>query len=272
MSHIINSFAITRCHTPLLNTHKLKDIFGGADGYNIPLQDGLLKELETILLPSTIVRIIKQISPFVVEVSTEEYSASTPLWTDNRFLQACDNIPHQKRKKLLSADAIISSMKSCLNMPYLWGGNAKGVPEMMEYYPPKSKDRVLDTKVLQAWSLYGMDCSGLLYFATNGFTPRNTAQLIAYGNEVKIQGKDFSLLNLAPLDLIVWKGHVIIYIGQDMVIESLGGKGVLITPLQNRLNEICFNLKRIPLDGWDQDPSIPECERFVIRRWHQEML
>ena len=79
-------------HDSLGNCIENKDFLIKPDGYNIPLQDGLLKELETILLPSTIVRIIKQISPFVVEVSTEEYSASTPLWTDNRFLQACDNI------------------------------------------------------------------------------------------------------------------------------------------------------------------------------------
>jgi hypothetical protein len=272
MSHIINSFAITRCHTPLLNTNKIHDVFGGADGNSLLLKDGLLKELETILLPSTAVHVMNQVSSFIVEILTEEYPSTTPLWTDNRFLMPSDNIPLQVRKKLPPSDEIISAMKSCLGMPYLWGGNAKGVPEMMKYYPPKSKENILDTSILQAWSLYGMDCSGLLYHATCGYTPRNTSQLIEYGKEVKIQGKDFSQFNLSPLDLIVWKGHVIIYIGQDMVIESLGGKGVMITPLQNRLNEIFIDLKRIPLDSWDQDPSIPESGRFVIRRWHQEML
>ncbi|HPE85225.1 MAG TPA: hypothetical protein PLO43_03500, partial [Chlamydiales bacterium] len=77
----------------------------------------------------------------------------------------------------------------------------------------------------------GVDCSGLLYEASYGLTPRNTSELISFGEER-------SLENLQPLDLLVWKGHVVIVLDPYHTIESRLGKGVVITPLADRLSEI----------------------------------
>ena len=163
-------------------------------------------------------------------------------------------------------------MESFLGAPYLWGGNCKGIPEILNLYPPKIEIQSLDRISQYTWALEGMDCSGLLYFATSGFTPRNTSSLIYYGNPVKIEGKDREDWNLLPGDLLVWKGHVIIVLNQDTVIESLGGRGVIMTPLHQRLYELHTILKRKPVDTWDSRITLPENERFVIRRWHPDLL
>jgi hypothetical protein len=68
----------------------------------------------------------------------------------------------------------------------------------------------------------------------------------------------------------VWKGHVIIILDQERVIESRPGchgetDGVRLAALQNVLQDILA--KRLPVDDHG---SIPEHVRksFVIRRWY----
>ena len=52
---------------------------------------------------------------------------------------------------------------------YTWHGNTKkGIPQMLEWYPP-SED--ISGVLKDKWMLKGMDCSGLLYEATDGYTP-----------------------------------------------------------------------------------------------------
>ena len=116
-----------------------------------------------------------------------------------------------------------------------------------------------------------MDCSGLLYQATGGWTPRNTSQLVSYGTGVVVEGKDAREIaeSLKPLDLIVWGGHVIIVLDRNTAIESRlrcgrpANGGVVTTPLQQRLSEIMRT--RRPVDAW---PARGKQEGiFVVRRW-----
>ena len=117
-----------------------------------------------------------------------------------------------------------------------------------------------------------MDCSGLLYEATGGYTPRNTGALINYGSAVHIAGMNSAGIidKVAPLDLIVWNGHVMIILDRQRVIESrldCTGKngGVQIRPLHVLLNEIMRN--RIPVDSYE-DAAAKGRKGFVIRRWY----
>jgi len=55
---------------------------------------------------------------------------------------------------------------------------------MLDYYPPKEK---MIQKILDKWIMKGVDCSGLLYEATNGYTPRNSSDLVTYGTGVTIE-------------------------------------------------------------------------------------
>ena len=116
--------------------------------------------------------------------------------------------------------------------------------------------------------LAGVDCSGLLYEATNGFTPRNTSALLHFGKNVSIAGKSRQAITalLQPLDLLVWPGHVIIVIDGGNAIESRlvcqePDKGVRIRPLADAMSEIMK--KRRPADEVQNDR-----EEFVVRRWY----
>ena len=144
----------------------------------------------------------------------------------------------------------------------VWGGNnILGVDKMFEYYPPAKK---LSKNDSLHWSVTGLDCSGLLYEATNGFSPRNTHQLVQFGNAVEIKGKSSAEIaaELKPLDLIVWKGHIIIVYDSNTTIESShSANGVV----KKNLRKVLENLtsKRKPVNKWSDE--VPNS--FVIRRW-----
>ena len=109
----------------------------------------------------------------------------------------------------------------------------------------------------------GVDCSGLIYQATNGSTPRNTSSLIEFGDGLEIKGKSVAEISsmLMPLDLITWNGHVIIVLDENTVIESTPGLGVHKSDLQARLRSVLS--ERTPVNDWNSTKG----KRFVIRRW-----
>jgi len=73
------------------------------------------------------------------------------------------------------------------------------------------------------------------------------------------------------LDLIVWKGHVIIVLDRERTIESRlapkPGKrdGVAVRPLREVLTEVMG--KRVPVDRFVEKNGRGE-KTFVIRRWY----
>jgi len=270
MNNPSSLFAVAQTFTPIFNTQDLKSTFGGRDGKTLPLQNKLLKQLEMIAFPSTCFKILnKCLSSNLAEVETNEYPSSIPLFVDQRFLYTVNLKPQERQKKLPPLSMMLDTIYSFLGAPYLWGGNCVEVPEIMNFYPPKVEWNTLDETTKHTWKLRGMDCSGLIYYAANGFTPRNTSSLVHYGNHVDIEGKKVQDWSLLPGDLIVWKGHVIVVLDPNTVIESLGGRGVITTPLKERIEQIKTELKRFPLNHWESNPLIPENERFVVRRWHQ---
>ena len=68
----------------------------------------------------------------------------------------------------------------------------------------------------------GVDCSGLLYEATGGFTPRNTSALVTVWKSRPCCRSEHREIvgRLEPLDLIVWNGHVLIVLDRLRLIES----------------------------------------------------
>ena len=123
----------------------------------------------------------------------------------------------------------------------------------------------------ELWQLAGLDCSGLLYEATGGWTPRNTSALVSFGKPVDINGLSADSIagKIRPLDLIVWQGHLIIVLDHGEVIESRlycdGRKnGVIIKPLKERLHEILS--ARNPSNSLGAKGNVSK-KTFVIRRW-----
>jgi cell wall-associated NlpC family hydrolase len=195
----------------------------------------------------------------VYRVTTDDYPYPTTrgYFVDSRSLRLERGKPAPRQPTLPSRDTVIARMKHRVGTGYVWGGNVAEGVSVHRGDPPGTV-------------LAGLDCSGLLYEATGGYTPRNTSSLVRYGRGVAIAGKGAPGLarELQPLDLITWPGHVLIVIDGGTVIESrlvCGNprEGVRIRPLQAALTEIMG--KRRPVN------DIKDGTReFVVRRWYGE--
>ncbi len=267
-------YAVAIQAAPLLNTPDFESVFGGK-GRNRVKTDrcGQVRELEYIALPGTVFRILEEQqlgNARVYRVETDEYRAATgiQLYLDSRFLKLQNEEPPPRQRILPEREQIVANLKKTVGNSYVWGGNLQdGVPELKELFYGAVRGE--EQKRL---TLAGLDCSGLLYQATGGWTPRNTSQLIAYGRSVAVAGKSLNQIvsELEPLDLIVWNGHVIILLDRENVIESRlkcgkpGNGGVVTTPLKARLSEIMRT--RRPIDVWPAGEKSKDA--FVIRRWY----
>ena len=249
-------FAITKSPTPLLSTENFLKVFT----HPLPLDSqGLLKAIETIAFEGTPLFLLERKSTWIYQVEMQGYP-QIPLFADSRFLRISDFPIKTQGKKLPSPEDIVEKLKSFIGTLYIWGGNWHlGIPELLNFYPPEySLDEVSQKK----WTLEGVDCSGLLYQVTEGFTPRNTGQLVHFGYPVPIENlsPEEIIEHLKPLDLIVWLGHIVIVLDQQTTIESACSKGGVVTAdLRERLAEILQ--EKIPSN------HCTAAETFVIRRW-----
>lgn len=267
-------FAVARTETPVLNTPDFRAVFGGADGRTLRTDAcGQLRAMEFVALPGTVFRIEEELkigSRLIYRVTTAEYPypSKTGYFVDAEFVRMQQEEPPPRKSLLPARQEIVAALKNMEGSRYVWGGNRhRGVPALFEQYPPTGKPAI-DPADREIWNLKGVDCSGLLYEATGGYTPRNTSALINFGTGVNIGGKRGAEIVqlLKPLDLIVWQGHVLIVIDGGNLIESRlvcsePGKGVRIRPVSEALADIMK--KRTPAD------SIGNGSReFVIRRWY----
>lgn len=262
----MSSFAFAHTFTPLLNTPDFAGVFGGADGSSLPLDEqGLLRAVETISYPETPFRVLKQINEHCVQVETQEYPCG-PLFADSRFLTFTNKKKPERKIIVPPVSKILSDLTNLIGTPYIWGGNySQGIPQLLDFYPPKT---TLQQNKRIIWTLKGVDCSGLLYEVTHGFTPRNTSWLQHFGKSVAIENLSNQQICalVKPLDLIVWHGHVIVIVNSFTSIESRGSIGVVTANLLERLNEITASLQRHPADSPQQNKNY-----FIIRRWHPEL-
>jgi cell wall-associated NlpC family hydrolase len=275
----LQPYAIAQIPTPVLNIADFSLVFGGNDEKTLCLDNsGLIREVEFIALPETVFKInqvIKKANTTIYEVTTTDYpySSKKGYFIDSRFVKMLDHKAQDRIKKLPAKETVIKNLISCEGGIYIWGGNCKaGIPQLLSFYPPQ---HAISSSLKDQWILKGLDCSGLLYEATNGFTPRNTSSLVNFGEPVRIinLNSDQIIQKVKPLDLIVWNGHVIIILDENRVIESrldYEGKkagnqgGVKIRNLKTVLSQILE--KRIPVDNYDDASSK---NQFVIRRWYK---
>ena len=261
-------YAVAVMFTPVLNTSDFNSVFGGADGSSVKLDNkGLIREMEFIAFPGTVFEILEIIPKGdhdIFRITTSDYPyTSTDLFTDSRFVRTTDSLPEERKKSIPGRDEILSKMNSLDGYGYMWGGNyGDGIDKLLEYYKPLSDP---DNYTKDQWCLKGVDCSGLLYQATNGSTPRNTSSLINFGTGLDIAGKSAAEISsmLQPLDLIVWSGHVIIVFDENTVIESTGDAGVHKSELLARLKSIMK--EKAPVNDWGSTSG----KRFVVRRWFE---
>jgi cell wall-associated NlpC family hydrolase len=269
-------YGVAVTSTPVLNTPDFKAVFGGTSGVAIKTDRcGQVRELEYIALPGTVFTILKKLptgSATIYQVETDEYTApaSARLYVDSRFLITGRTAMPQRVSAVQSRESILSALRAKVGSRYIWGGN---VPDGVPAFSAWSNGSVRE-KDRGRYILAGLDCSGLLYHATGGRTPRNTAQLLTYGQGLAIAGKSSPEIAalLQPLDLIVWSGHVVIVLDQQTTIESRlecdrqGNGGVATTELSQRIAEIMRT--RHPVNAWPNGKKHNDI--FIIRRWHTE--
>ncbi|MBZ0201708.1 MAG: peptidoglycan endopeptidase [Ignavibacteria bacterium] len=264
-------YAVSKYPTPVLNTPYIDSVYGGNDGNTLKKsKTGLVKELEYVAYVGSsfeILNIVNKGSHSIYEVNAADYSIpelKIDLFIDSRFVDTTSSEPKKRTAKLPQKDEIIRFMYDNIGALYVWGGNnIEGVQQMLSFYPPKGK---LDQKEEKEWGLKGVDCSGLLYQATDGYTPRNTHQLVHYGSPVEIEGLSAEqIVSLVePLDLIVWKGHLIVITDSNTTIQSAHSSwGVVKKDLDDVLRQLL--LKRKAVNEWVDDST----KQFVIRRWYK---
>lgn len=265
-------YAVSKYPTPVLNTPYIDSVYGGKDGRTLKKsKSGLVKELEYVAYVGSsfeILDIINKGSHSVYKVFAPDYSIpelKIDLYIDSRFVDTTLTEPKKRIAKLPGKAEIIRFMYDNIGALYVWGGNnIEGVDQMFSYYPPKGE---LTAKEEKEWGLKGLDCSGLLYQATDGYTPRNTHQLVHYGKAVEIEGLSVNqiIAKVEPLDLIVWKGHVIVILDSETTIQSAHSAwGVVKKDLESVLRQVMS--KRKALNEWVDG----ETKKFVIRRWYSE--
>lgn len=260
-------YAVAILNTPVLNTGDFESVFGGRNGSSVKVdKSGLIREMEFIAFPNTVFEILEVIPKGdynIYKITTDDYPYnSSDLFIDSRFVKTLDTLPEQRELVLPDKKEILEKLNSLDGYGYMWGGNyGDGIEQLLEFYQPASEP---DVHTKDLWSLKGVDCSGLIYQATNGSTPRNTSTLINYGEGLDIAGKSASQIAamLQPLDLIVWSGHVIIVYDENTVIESTGDAGVHKSDLTSRLKSIMR--EKTPVNDWDSTSG----KRFVVRRWY----
>jgi len=267
-------YGVARTSTPVLNSPDFKAVFGGTNGQDLKTDRcGQPRELEFIALPGTVFTILKKQrfeTADIYQVKTGEYAAppNVRLYVDGRFLKVERAAPAPRGPSLPPREEIVSALRASVGSSYVWGGNVlNGVPELAAWF---YKDIRAEDK--ERLTLAGLDCSGLLYHATGGWTPRNTSRLIAFGQGLAIAGKQSAEIAtmLQPLDLIAWNGHVIIVLDRQTAIESRlvcgkpGNGGVVTTQLSQRITEIMRT--RHPANAWPWGSKRQDV--FVIRRWY----
>jgi cell wall-associated NlpC family hydrolase len=272
-------YAVARLPTPVFSIPDIRGLFGGEDGASLRLDRcGQLRSLEFVALPGTVfdIEAVVPAEPApVYRVRSAEYPYPSPggYFIDARFVDTAGVRPVERPRRLPEKEAVIADLLSAVGSRYVWGGNRRrGIPELLRFYPPRNA-RDLTGESRELWQLRGVDCSGLLYEATAGSTPRNTSALTRFGRGVPIAGLGAAEIasRLEPLDLIVWNGHVLIVIDRTRVIESRlacgAAGGVAITPLSERLSQIMKT--RQPVDDYTGNGEAGR-QTFVVRRWYEQ--
>lgn len=267
-------YAVAIRPAPVLNTPDFRAVFGGRDGRTLKVDRcGQVRELEYVALPGSAFKILSKQqagTADIYQVETDEYTAPphVRLYVDSRYLKLELNAPPSRIRSLPQREAIVSALRLSVGSHYVWGGNVPGgLPELASWF----YENIEGHDVAQL-TLAGLDCSGLLYHATGGWTPRNTSQLLAFGQGIAIEGKragEIAAL-LQPLDLLVWNGHVVIVLDRQATIESRlecgrpGNGGVVTASMPERIAQIMRT--RRPANAWAG--GMKRNDIFIVRRWY----
>lgn len=255
------TFAIANSYVPIFNRPDFSYILGGIDGELLLDHQYLFRPLEMIAFKGSVFQIEKDLGNYVLEVTTDEYLVRQKLYIDKRFVDLSDKLPPKRLVSIPDKQKVLLKLLSCLNKPYLWGSNICEPLTILEKYYPSAGE--LSPFEHQVKYCDGLDCSGLLYYATDGYTPRNTSMLINFGKSIYASDKDQLIHQLKPLDCILTYDHISIVINQTTVIQSKEKLGCFLSPIQEVLEKI--SQKKTLVTDWDKQKYK---KLYLIKRWY----
>ena len=176
----------------------------------------------------------------------------------------------KRTRSPMSLEKIRKVFERCLseNVPYCWGSNQfETVPLPGVIFKPADGST-------KPYELRGFDCSGLLYYISDGTLPHATGALKNFGTRLftieagKIWDEAFTkeveqvIAGLKDTDFIAIKGHVIVSYNEGLIEFRSKDLGCCFTPKERanqRVTELIEAAQKKNSDVW-----------FV--RWHPECL
>jgi hypothetical protein len=215
-------------------------------------QQHLIRSLETILYPGTPIKIIKDVyvqKIHFLQIESKDYPSKNKL-----YIQAHNAKMGKATLRAMPAlNKIQLNLRGLKDIPYFWGGTLPYGLEKKRGFAVNGKSYTPFEK--KCLNFEGLDCSGLLYYVTNGYTPRNTGDLMTFGKPCR---------DLKPLDLILWPGHVVLILDDKHTIESREIDGLITEPLEKRLDEIRAKRKWVEkINPHTLDKNIYTTRRFL---------
>jgi hypothetical protein len=276
-----SQYAVSIMPTVLYNTEDIFQAYKMVDGELIAKdKSGLVREIEAQTFPGTSWKINRAINVNgvdVYEAQTNEYWDTPDDWyfyIDSRAVKLVTGKPSPRKLVLPSKATMLRRLDQIRKqteeelIPYIWGGNIlEGIDENIALYGSACEFSKLNRNDQKQFLLQGLDCTGLLYYITDGYTPRNSSWLRTFGDGLKIEDKNIDevIAMTKPLDIVVHQGHIFIVLDKESTIESRlsKGGGVVITPIKERFEEVFAT--KVPLNHAPQGSS--ESSWFVIRRF-----
>lgn len=267
---------ITNKNAPILYTYKFSDTFYWTWAWPVLDEYEQIDPVQSVLFSWTTVIIEDELidrDNIIYKIQLNEIPWYFDSYIDSRFLEIYDKQPTERNIIKPSKEDIINNLKLQVWHQYIrWGVMPNWVQELAQYYNPTTNlPYYIENKLILKW----FDCSGLLHYATNWFTPRNTWWLIYYWSWLHISwlNSDEIIDKLEPLDIIVWRWHVMIILDKEDLIESRLDYNaedtwfdwwVRIRKIKPILDDLVLN--KIWVDNYDD--KVPEWKKkFTIRRW-----
>lgn len=252
-------YVSTKTYTPVFNIPDIYKVLKEIDSTVKTDKKGLIPEISFIASPGKKFEIIEEIEQKDYTILKVKPADSEEIYyIDSRFIEQTDEKQSQQEK--LSKAEIIRNLKAMEGYPYEYGGSiANGVYKFESMYGIKG--------LQEKWKPKGLDCSGLIYQATNGLIPRSSNEIVEFGDGLDIEGKNLGEIieMLEPLDIIGYPGHVFIVIDKINIIESSPKKGVRILPIESRIKTLMKDRRPVnDIKGQDKNKI------FVVRRWYKE--
>ena len=259
------------CYLPLFEKNKeIRSFERGEKGCNCD-------DLDTVLLPGSVIEVgeSKKEENGMVEVTckmTEAVKHNGYVYKSSieDFCEKFEEGGVKRKRSPMSLKEIKGVFERCLSkdnpVPYCWGGNQfKTVPLRGATFTSQKEGEQYECR--------GFDCSGLLYYISDGTLPHATGALKNFGEqlfiieakkkwEVSKEDLEEVIRDLKDTDFIAIRGHVMIAYNKGLIEFRSKDLGCCFTPKEEasqRVMELIEAAKKKGSDVW-----------FV--RWHPEYL